>query len=295
MKKVLLATTALFATAGIAAAGITGVDMSLSGSAEIGVVGGDTIETQFWSDLDVSVKLSGETDGGLSYGAKIDLDELAGGISATSGPAAVWISSGFGTITVGDTDGAFDWALKEAIIGGTINDVQEHAGYNGNSGLDGMYDGQIARYDNSFGDFGVALSVEVDDSGAGGDAVVGVGVKYAFSGVNVGVGYQSDGTVDIVGISADAKFGDITAVVNYSDLDVAGTHTGLAVGYSMDALTIAANWGEFEAVGGAKSSGAGAVVNYSVSDNVTLQAGYGSSDVVGTTSNVYSVGLSLGF
>lgn len=295
MKKVLLATTALIASAGIAAASDVSAGVHISGSAEIGVVGGDTIDTQFWSDLDVTMKLSGETDNGLSFGASIDLDELGSGISAISGPASVYISGGFGSITIGDTDGALDWAMKEAIIGGTINDVQEHAGYNGNGGLDGIYDGQVARYDNSFGDFGVAVSAEVDDSGAGGDAAVGLGVKYSFAMVNLGVGYQSDGIVDIVGVSVDATFGDVTAIVNYTDMDTGGTHTGFALGYTMDALTVAMNWGEFEAVGGAKTSGYGAIVNYGLSDDVTLQAGYGFSDFGATDSNVYSVGLSLSF
>lgn len=295
MKKVLLATTALIASAGIAAAGDLSTGVHISGSAEIGVVGGDTIDTQFWSDLDVNFKLTGETDNGLTFGASIDLDELANGIPATSGPAAVWVSGGFGTITIGDTDGALDWAMKEAIIGGTINDVQEHAGFNGNSGLDGVYDGQVARYDNSFGDFGVAVSAEVDDSGAGGDAAIGIGVKYSFSMVNLGLGYQSDGIVDIVGVSVDATFGDITAIVNYTDMDTIGTHTGFALGYSMDALTVAMNWGEFEATGGGTISGWGAIVNYDLSDDVTLKAGYGFSDFGATDSNVYSVGLGLSF
>ena len=58
MKKVLLASTALALTAGMAAA-----DVSLSGYAEIGVKdNGD--EVVFHHDFDVKFTLSGETDGG---------------------------------------------------------------------------------------------------------------------------------------------------------------------------------------------------------------------------------------
>jgi hypothetical protein len=48
----------------------------------------------------------------------------------------------------------------------SINDDHtSHAGFNGNGLLDGHYDGQILRYDYSFGDFAVAISVEQDDNG----------------------------------------------------------------------------------------------------------------------------------
>ncbi|MGR3344931.1 MAG: porin, partial [Paracoccaceae bacterium] len=140
MKKALLNTTALLATAGMSllvTAGIASADVSLSGFAEIGIIGGDPTETKFHSDLDVKFSLTGESDNGLSYGATIDLDELADGIDADGGPASVFISGAFGTLTLGDTDGALDWALKEAIIGGAIDDAHEHAGYNSHSGLDG--------------------------------------------------------------------------------------------------------------------------------------------------------------
>ena len=65
MKKVLLASTALVASAGIAAA-----DVSLSGSAELGIIDDDTA-TQFHTDIDVTFTMSGETDGGLTFGASV--------------------------------------------------------------------------------------------------------------------------------------------------------------------------------------------------------------------------------
>jgi len=300
MKKVLLNTTALLAAAGtsmLLTAGIASADdlssgVHIKGSAEMGVIGGD-IDTQFWTDLDVDVDMSVELDNGLTFGASIDLDELGGGIPATSGPATVYIQGPFGNLTMGDTDGAFDYALKEAIIGGTINDVQEHAGYNGNSGLDGGYDGQIARYDNTFGDFSFAVSGEVDDAGVG-DAILGAGVKYSMGNFGVGVGYQSNGTVDVVGLSLDATFGDFQAIVNVSDSDAGGgtEHVGFALGYTMNDLTLAMNWGEFS--GGSSDSGWGAIVNYDLG-GATLQAGYGNSDVGGATTDVWSVGVAVSF
>ena len=73
MKAILFATTALVATAGIAAA-----EVSLTGSAEMGIMGGDGIADQFHTDIDVTFGMSGEADNGLSFGASVDLDESIG-------------------------------------------------------------------------------------------------------------------------------------------------------------------------------------------------------------------------
>ncbi|KKL69695.1 hypothetical protein LCGC14_2112360, partial [marine sediment metagenome] len=70
MKKVLFATTALVASTSFAMA-----DVDLSGVAEMGIFGGDGIEDQFHTDIDVTFSMSGSTDNGLTFGASIDLDE----------------------------------------------------------------------------------------------------------------------------------------------------------------------------------------------------------------------------
>ena len=202
MKKVLFATTAIVAFAGAASA-----DVAVSGSAELGLVddGSATENTGFFSSVDVRFKMTGETDGGLAFGATIDLDdaiEAGGGADTTDGnsdatPAvaggtvadadggqgigdntdndsidySIFVSGAFGTLTFGDTDGAMDWALTEGgNVGnpGSINDAETgHAGYAG-SYLDGAGgDGMIARYNYSFGDYAFAVSVEQGEDAAG--------------------------------------------------------------------------------------------------------------------------------
>ena len=311
MKKVLFATTALVASAGIASA-----DVAVTGFAEMGILRWYWhVETQFFQDIDVTFTMSGETDNGLTFGASIDLDESDGsgtvGSSAafgaaTQGGESIFISGNFGTLTMGDTDGAFDRALTEAIIGGAIQDDHEHAGYNGNSGLDGSYDGQVARYDYSFGDFAFAVSVELDDTGVG-DPVFGIGGSYdlALGGVDLGIGlgYQTVDLgatdSDIMGISLDADFaGGLRAILNYSTLDAAGSdtdHIGLAVGYTSGALTVAANYGEFDPDVGADSDGVGFVVNYDLGGGAEAQFGYGTSDTGGVDVDTWSLGLALSF
>ncbi|MEL7211037.1 MAG: porin [Pseudomonadota bacterium] len=260
MKKTLLLSTALVAFGGMAVA-----DVALTGRAEMGIEGGsDENNADFFTDIDVTFTMSGETDGGLSFGASVDLDEGGDGSPASDdntddGGATIFISGGFGTLTMGDTDGALDWALVDAGNngnGGSLDDDETtHAGYLG-AYLDGAYDGQIARYDYSFGDFGVAISAETDDSDDDGDddgerdtgyaigfkydtdlggaaLSLGIGYQYADGGYNLKFEQFDDGQVidtavvgglgdtDAVGVSISAAFTNgLTAGMTYNSWDV---------------------------------------------------------------------------
>ncbi len=263
MKQILLATTALVMTAGVAAA-----EISFSGYAEMGVVGGgdDNInfapggETQFHNDFNLIVTMSSETDTGLAFGVSTEISKDEGPSNGNFGAdnTAAFISGAFGTLTMGEIDGAVDWAITETVGNpGSIGDDETmHAGYMG-AFADGVYDNQIARYEYSFGDFGVAVSAELDDSGNSSDGYA-VGMKYKadFGGVGLGfgLGYQkfelaaggndflpgnltdyvraglglddddsiyflgADNKVDIVAASINASFeGGFVAGLSYSD------------------------------------------------------------------------------
>jgi len=164
MKKVLLTSTALVAFAGAAAAEVT-----LSGWAEMGVVGGSSGQTtQFFQDVDVDFTLSGETDSGLVFGANVDLDEAGNlGDPFSNQGVDIFVSGEFGTVTLGDTDGALAWAVDDIAAWGdpgTIDDAETaHFGFT-DTWLDESYDGQILRYDYTFDDFGFAVSLEQDDT-----------------------------------------------------------------------------------------------------------------------------------
>ena len=334
MKKVLFATTALVASAGIAAAADEGV--ALKGSAEMGIFGGTGTDLQFHTDIDVGFTLASETDNGLSFGASVDLDEGGDGSAANDddtddGGATIFISGDFGTVTMGDTDGAFDWALQETLAaGGSINDAEESAGYNGNSGLDGNFDGQIVRYDHSIGDFSFAVSAEIDDAGVE-DPIFGLGVKYTaqLSGATLGfgVGYQTGeadvlavvgglltlvpgGDADVFGVSVDAKLDNgLRAILNYSDLDGDGgfdNHWGIGVGYETGAWAFGVNYGIFESASAARadSEGFGLAVSYDLGGGAEIQFGYGSSKSEASgddftansvSTDSYSLGVSMSF
>ncbi|MBA4352594.1 MAG: porin, partial [Rhodobacter sp.] len=83
MKKILLATTMLVGGASIAAAEVT-----VSGSARMGIVSGfsdgvaangDESDVVFNSRVRVIFSLSNETDSGLAFGASIRADNAVGG------------------------------------------------------------------------------------------------------------------------------------------------------------------------------------------------------------------------
>jgi len=295
MKKVLLATTALTMSAGVAFA-----EVSISGYAEMGIVGeSSTDATQFHQDIEVTFGMSTETDSGLTFGANIDLDETNVAAWDDSG-TTVYMKGSFGNLTMGDTDGAFDFAMTETGMGTAMTDDHtSHAGYSGNSGHDGGYEGQVLRYDYSFGQAAVAVSLEMDDSGADGDNVIGLGGTYDAGVAKIGLGYQDDGTDAIMGLSVSGEASGFQYVANYSDLDSAGTHMGVGVGYTTGALMVHANYGVFETDAGVETDGFGAAVNYDLGGGAVVMAGYG-SDVDGDADGTYdgdqfSFGLGLSF
>ena len=219
MKKLLLASTALVATAGVASA----QDITLSGMAEMGIYDNGNDDTQFFTDIDVTFTMSGEADNGLTFGANIDLDESdgsgscevsstgAGGLGnltigdVTGDPAScsvsgasnafgasgqggesIFVSFGGATFTMGDTDGALDARVPEmALAGGSLADDETiHAGYDAGEAFEGGLldagDGQIARFDYTVGSFVGSISMEQGDNGAeDSEDIFAVGFSYA--------------------------------------------------------------------------------------------------------------------
>ena len=317
MKKILLATTALVGFAGAASAEVT-----ISGSAEMGIAGGNRgAVTQFWTQIDATFSMSGTTDGGLTFGADIDLDESDGrnttifptiGASPafaglTQGGETIFISGSFGKITMGDTDGALDWAAQEIYMGSAIaDDHTAHAGAYAFTGLDGTAGGQIARYEYSFGSFAAAVSAEIDTSPANND-VFGVGVKYSgdFGGtaVGFGLGYQDNSVVQVWAASANATMSNGIAInVGYADFDTIGTWAGIGVGYTTGALMVQANYGAYD-IGALTIDGWGLVANYDLGGGAVVMAGYGTGDLPAGTeiggaygsTDTFSIGLGLTF
>jgi outer membrane protein OmpU len=287
--------------------------------AEMGVVGGKAYGdvTQFWTDIDVTFSMSDEADNGLTFGAKVDLDENNAFSGTSQGGETIFIAYGPAKLTMGDTDGAFDAAMQEVGIGGSIDDA--HTGHVGFSGFDGTYGGQIATFQYSFDSFTGYLSTEIDDTGTG-DPVLGLGVAYSgdLGGLTLGVGlgYQTTDTnggvagggQEIWGISLSTSFNNgLQAILNYSsesrDAWAADEqYTAIGLGYTMNALTIGFNYGVHEnhaGVSGDTDDGFGLAVNYDLGGGLAVQFGYGKSNMenggVKTENDQFSLGLAMSF
>jgi outer membrane protein OmpU len=126
MKNFLLASTALVATAGFAAA-----EISWSGSANMGMKYSDNGTTQVHDEIDIGMAATGETDGGLAWKVEmgIDSDNTDASRSGVVDAGSVSISGEFGTIRVGNVS----WAGSAVGIGdvgfdGSAIDSAAHKG-----------------------------------------------------------------------------------------------------------------------------------------------------------------------
>ena len=295
MKKLLIASTALVATAGMAAA-----DITMSGYAEIGMRdGGGAVGMEMHSDMDIGFKLSGASDNGLTFGASIDLDEVASGIASTGGSQAVHVSGGFGTLTMGDTDGALDKANAEvASLTAIADDHTAHAGYNGGAGLDAN---DILRYDTAYNGFGISASIAQSDVAVAND-VIAYGITTTLGTVALSAAYQDNNTQDITAVSAKSSVGGLGITANYSEatMGTAATsyeHTGVGLAYTLNGVNLHANYGVYDFDDGTNADGYGLAANYGLGGGATVMVGYGNGTAQSATADVttFSVGLGLSF
>ena len=315
MKKILLATTMLAGTAGFASA-----EIAVTGWAELGVwnnnsVNGSAVEGKdgvaFWQEFEVRFIGTGSSDNGLEFGAQIDLDETNVAVNDDSG-THVWISGAFGKLTLGDTDGTVDWATTDMDggVASIADDHTTHTAFFGVNNFDQNGDGQVARYENSFGDVAFAISIEQGSNGVvtGNynedgelvstnrklDEIYGVGVRYnadlGGTTVALGLGYQ-DGGNDFgkaLGVSAATQLSGGFAValgyVDYKKTDTAtyvgkfggyDNHIGLMLGYEAGPVAVSANYGKVKLVNGAGNAKSwGAAANYDLGGGAVVEFGY---------------------
>ena len=220
MKKILLATTVLAATAGFAAA-----DVVVSGSAGMGVAreGNDTTnvagEFQTYSSATVKATMSSATDNGLSFGASMSASagqgysfgDSADGFDAESGAFGqpeVFISGDFGTLSM-KQDG-YNFFVDDS----DSNDADVKYVYSAGALSLGLVYKEDGEYSANVGYTADALSVGVAYDSFNGGAMGSVGytagaitgtltAKNAVAGANsVKVAYAADG------MSASLKLSD---------------------------------------------------------------------------------------
>jgi outer membrane protein OmpU len=287
MSRFLTATAILALSAGIASAEVT-----LSGDARMGIIGGDGLDTAFTSRARVKFTLSGETDGGLAFGASFRAHQAGGAANGLNGD--VFISGAFGKLSMGDVDGAAQSAVGQVSgVGLTglddLNEILYLA--DGDSGLG---TDPTALYEYSTGAFTGYISVTNPGAAPGFDAAA-VGVKYATDAFTVALGYEQADFfgfgIDHIVVGATATFGAVTAKATYGQADGAffdnDEQYALSLDYTADALTVTAFGSKY--LNDGQSFGLGA--SYDLGGGAKVVAGYSDDD----GASLYDMGLSFDF
>lgn len=269
MKKILLATTMLVGTAGFAAA-----EVALSGDGRMGVEYNEAVvgnEMSFNSRARATVTMSGETDGGLSFGGSFGIHDAAAASGGTAG--SVFISGAFGKLSMGDVSSAAENAV------GDLTEI----GYAGlGTGNEFTYlttgDNEMALYTYSAGAFTGMISVGQPGNGA--TETYSVAAKYAADAFSVAVGYEDAGATDHAIVGATGTFGGASVEAIYGRATGNFKQYGLGVSYKIDAVTVEAYYKKTDTAGvTADFYGIGA--EYDLGGGATLAGGV--ADLNGTT------------
>ena len=305
MKKVLLASTVLAMSATVAAAEVT-----VGGNGRMGVTytEGATNEFAFTSRIRISFAASGETDGGLSFGGSIRADNSVGGAAGTAG--SIFVSGAFGKLTMGDVDGAAEFAVGDlAGVGLTgVGDYNENA-YLSNSGAARR---SALRYEYSAGSLSFAVSADNPGTDVRAGAFDGlsntyaVGVKYSMDGYSFGLGYETTdvydagtGTntnIDHIIVGGEATFSGVTLKATYgTSSDLNFDQYGISAAYSADGMGLTAFYRVAD-FGAADIQYVGVGASYDLGGGASVVGGISNANPsVGTSQTMADFGLSFSF
>ena len=223
MKNLLIATTALVATAGFAAA-----DVTLSGAANFGLLNNGTDDAVMYNNASITAAMSGETDGGLTFGASLtvrngdDVDLDTGDLQANPAAHAALSATSFGNIHVSGGFGKL--TFDEAGVDNVHNDDFSHD----------------VQYDGTFGALAVSVTADLDSSGSADGETFAAKVVYSADGLSVTFATDDGGESDTT--LAYAVNDMITASLNYDTngqtvATVAESETTVKVAYSNAGIT----------------------------------------------------------
>ena len=213
MKKVLLTTTALVMTAGVASA-----EISMSGTAHAAMVATTTANAVVVTGADLNFALSGAADNGMTFSTSLDI----GGGSTV------------------DYDDDFELDPQDMAVD---TDPAVTIGYGGytivmdKEGVDDAYDADVSHKDigisGSMGDIAFSVQIDTDDNKASaslGSTVGGVALTYAMSNETGANGGNSFG--------ASYAMGDVTLSGSSDDNGTAKTTNKVGLAYAMDAISV---------------------------------------------------------
>ncbi len=232
MKKVLLATTALALSAGVASA-----EISLSGDGYVGM-SGTTDDLNYDSRFNATINGSIESESGVSVAARMRIRSEETGVAAVSEPRFD-VTAGAVTLSFGNTASAI--VARSNPYGSCVGNLGDYCGtsvwgsdFDSNDGNNNATD--RVRLDYAAGDFSVSVSGQLD----GGEDLE-FGVSAAMSGVNVNVGYKMDDATDAAyAIDVSGAFGSANVGLRYDDAGAADAVATLYGNTTMGATTLSA-------------------------------------------------------
>ena len=289
MKKVLLASSILALTAGVAAA-----EISFSGSAVMGVGdNGSAGGVRSILETYLTAKASGETQTGLAFGFETTIAtyDTDGGLNDDG--TSAYISGAFGKLSMGSVAEA-DEVATLADIGGLsglgVDNVAES--FTGDSAGRQSHD---VNYTYSGGALTASLSAHIGAAGEGDGYAAGI--KYSFGDAYVGLGYNDDNidAATVTSVYAGGTFGafGVAAMWSQYNPDAAGASLdayGVHVSYTADALTLTAEYADSDSVTDA-AYGLGAA--YDLGGGAALKVGIVDSDYNADT--VADLGITMKF
>jgi len=291
MKKVLFATTALIATAGVASA-----DITLTGGAIMGYKDtGTAASTGAHVETDFNIVASGTSDNGLTFGATLDLDgdtvDASGTAgkthSGTIGDPEVYVSGAFGTVTFGDLAVATDIGISDVGFDGI--GAEDLAKLNANQGS--------ADMSWSYSMNGVSLFVTADS--VTDDTSFSIG--YSANGFSATVAQSNDNDTNDTGTVVTGSYtaNGLTLaamVTSYDDANATSTDTrgtGVYVSYAVTPeLTIAALASNNDNGSSADTDSNGVGFAYNLGGGMSLKGGVGEN---GSNESVFDLGLAMSF
>ena len=265
MKKVLLATTALVLTAGVASA-----EISLSGDGYVGMTG-TTDDMAYDSRFQLNVDGSVESDSGVSVSARFRIRTEEDNAAVASAPR-INVSVGAMTLSFGNTDSAI--RARSNPWGSCVGNVGDFCAYNVIGGGFSSTDGEGAdrvRLDYAAGDFTVSASTSFSDED------IELGASGKMGAVSANVGYKVDGDTDAsYVIDLGGSFGTVNAGVRYGSDEGADAEASVYGNTTFGATTAgvylsnddADAWG----VGMSQDLGGGIAFGAALADGETAQA-----------------------
>jgi hypothetical protein len=225
MKRILLTTTALTMTAGIAAA-----DVSVGGSFKLGF--NDTLATTddnnhgVYNDAGVTFAMSSTLDNGMAASITADMN---GGDTTNNAADSYTFSLASDALTV--SFGTVEYSARSNWVSAGDMATDDWANQNGETGTNAL------KADANVGGLAVSVSAQVTTGAKAAPKPVSISVGGSLGGSSYVI--ASEGS--IMGVSTTSSLGGSTVTVGYST-DGDETSTGVKVSYPAGAITTTASY-----------------------------------------------------